>query len=163
MAQDNTLYNGQGSTWQLLLQFVAPGGPGSEHQAVERVAEAVGELGLQATEKERIEKAVGEALRNAAQREMRDPHHSPVSIRVWISGLSIADAMTRSGARRAGPQKRRGWGFFLLERQEGGPQAVQADSQRVIELYLYQETALARKGGGRERLEPMQHGNGSQE
>jgi hypothetical protein len=84
-------------------------------------------------------KALLEALRKATQQEGQDRHTSPVSIRVWVSGLSTAEARSNSKARKVSSQKHRGWGFFLLERHEDDQQAPQPESNRVIELYLYQE------------------------
>jgi hypothetical protein len=142
VTEDNALHLKRESAWQLLLQFVPAGEAGSEHQPVERVTEAVRELGLQPVEVDRIGKAVLEGLRKATQRERRDQHNSPVSIRVWTPSVSEEDpSPSSSGAQRVAQQKRRGWGYFLLERQEGDPQATQVESHRVIELYLYQETA----------------------
>lgn len=136
MTADSALSIEQDSAWQLLLQFVAPDGPASEHQSVERINEVVGELGLQPAEKERIEKAVSEAVRKATQREERDEHESPVSIRVWIAGDPYGSG---SDAQGVGREKRRDWGFFLLERQESDPRASAGESHHLVELCLYQE------------------------
>lgn len=141
VTEDDALHIKQGSEWQPLLEFLIPGGVAGEDQAVRRITEAVGELDLESAQKAQIEGSVVEALREAVQRDM---HHQPnlsVSIRVWVLGLSTAEAGSSSVARRVGPEKRRGWGFFLLQRQESDPPPGQVDPHRVIELYLYQETA----------------------
>lgn len=140
MAEGDALHNGQGSTWHLLLQFMLDGAAGIEHRAVVRVTAAVQELGLQPAEVQRIGQAVMEVLRKDMQRQDRDQSSSPVLIRVWISGASMKDP-ARSGpdAEGVGRQMHRGWGFFLLERQEGALQDTEVEAQRVIELYLYQE------------------------
>jgi hypothetical protein len=154
VAEDEALHNGRGSTWHLLVEFVADAGASSEHLSVERVTEALGGLGLQPAEVDRMGKALLEALRKATQQEGQDRHTSPVSIRVWVSGLSTAEARSNSAARKASSQKSRGWGFFLLERHEDDSRSVQAASHRVVELYLYQERASAQKLIGAEGLYP---------
>ena len=141
VTEDDALHIKQGSAWQLLLEFLAPGGVAGEDTAVRRIAEAVGELDVQAAQRARIEGAVTEALRKAVQPDLRDQHTSPASIRVWISDLHTAEARSSVGARRARAQTHRGWGFFVLERQEDDPHTREVESHRLIELYLYQETA----------------------
>jgi anti-sigma regulatory factor (Ser/Thr protein kinase) len=141
VTEDDALHIKQGAAWQLLLEFPAPGGVAGEDTAVQRIAEAVGELDVQAAQRARIEGAVVEALRKAVQRDLRDQHTSPMSIRVWISDLSTAKAIFSSGTRKVSSQKSRGWGFFLLERLEDDPHTKEVESHRLIELYLYQETA----------------------
>ncbi len=139
VAEDEALHNGAGSTWHLLVDFAPDAGASSEHLSVERVTKALGGLGLQPAEVDRMGKALLEALRKATKQEGQDRHTSPVSIRVWVSGLSTAKARSNSRARKVSSQKHRGWGFFLLERHEDDRQAPQPESNRVIELYLYQE------------------------
>jgi len=143
MTEDNARDCKQGSTWQLLLQFVPPDGPDSNRESVQRIMETIGVLGLQPGVAKRIEQAVMDALQNEAERRQRAQHHSAVSIRVLLSGLSPADLL-RPGSvtQRVRSQGGSGWGFFLLERQAGTPQATQVESPRVIELCLYQEHTL---------------------
>jgi hypothetical protein len=148
MTEDDVLRVKQGSAWQLLLQFVPPDGPASEGESVQRITEAVEELGLQPGVVKQIEEAAKEALREAMHREKRDQHRTAVCIRVWVSSLSTTDALRPSSdTRGVHSQKRSGWGFFLLERQGGDPRAAEVESSRVIELYLYQDTATTAKKG----------------
>lgn len=141
VTEDDGLHINQESAWQLLLEVLAPSGGASEDAAVQRIAEAVGALDVQAAQRARIEESVVEALRKAVPRGLRDQHTSLVSIRVWISDLHTAEARSNVGARRASAQAHRGWGFFLLERQEDDRNTKEVESHRLIELYLYQETA----------------------
>lgn len=142
MAEENAMQHiREGSAWQLLFEFLAPAGVACEDTAVQRIAEAVGELDVQAAQRVRMEGAVAEALRKAVQRDLQDQRTSPVSIRVWISDPRTAGARCNVGSRRARAQEHRGWGFFLLERQEDDPYTEEVESSRLIELYLYQETA----------------------
>jgi hypothetical protein len=144
VTEDDALHIKQGSAWQLLLEFLALGGAAGEDNAVQRITESVKELDVQVAQRARIEGAVVEALRKAVQQDMRDQHTLPVSIRVWISDQSTAEARCQVGARRARAQAQRGWGFFLLKRQEDDPHSI-VESHWLIELYLYQETARVKK------------------
>jgi hypothetical protein len=142
--RDDALQANQQSSWQLLLQFVLPGGPSSEQQSVQQISEAVEELCLQPAEVDRIGRAVMEALRQGTRRETGDPPHTPVSIRVWVSDMMRGDLLrSDSGTRGVGPGRRRGWGFFLVERQADAPEACAGESHHLIELYLYQEQRRA--------------------
>jgi hypothetical protein len=138
VTRDDALRTDQRSSWQLLLQFVLPSGSAGDCKPVRRIAEAAEELGLQPAEVNRIGRAVMEALRQHAQRETRDRRHTRVSIRVWVSDGAGRD-LARSGSdtRGASPGKRRGWGFFLVEKQES--QVSASEPHQLIELYLYQE------------------------
>jgi hypothetical protein len=142
MTEGNARHCKQGSTWRLLLQFVPPDGPDSNRESVQRIMEAVRELGLQPGVAKRIEQAVMDALQNETERRERAQHHSAVSIRILLSGLSSAEPLRPdSVTQRVRSQEGSGWEFFLLERQAGTPPSTQVESPRVIELYLYQETA----------------------
>jgi hypothetical protein len=142
--RDDALQANQQSSWQLLIQFVLPGGSAPERQSVQRVTETVGRLGLQLAELDRIEKAVMEALRQRTQWERRDQHHTILSVRVWVSdGTGGDSARPGSDTRSVGPGKRRGWGFFLVERQADAPETCAKESHHLIELYLYQEKGRA--------------------
>jgi hypothetical protein len=140
VTEHEALHTKQGSAWQLLLEFLTPGGVAGQDTAVKLIAEAVAELEVQPAQRSRIEGAVVEALQKAVQRDLRDQHASPASIRVWISDLHPAQARSNVGAPSPGALARRGWGFFLLERQEDDSRTKGVQSQRLIELYLYQET-----------------------
>ena len=145
MHRDDTWHINQGPEWQLLLQFIPPAGPVDEPQSVQRITEAMRELGLQPAEVERIRKAVVETLRETTRRGGQEQHHLAVLIRVWISR---ADARNR---RRSSPNAEPGdqpgscaYGFFMIQRQEDDLQASAGNSHQVIELYLYQESASRR-------------------
>jgi anti-sigma regulatory factor (Ser/Thr protein kinase) len=107
---------------------------------------AVQELGLPPPQMERIEKAVMEALRKATKRGHQDQHDLPVTVRIWISGAYTDDpSPSNSEAQQSDRRECRGWGFFLIQKQEDGPQVSAGDSHHVIELFLYQERVLAEK------------------
>jgi hypothetical protein len=147
VTEDNALHIKQESAWRLLVELFPSGGPGSEHQAVKRVTEAVQELGLQPAQVERIREALLEALREAKKRGNQGQHDLPVIVRTWISGAHPEDpSPSNSGAQQGDRRKCRGWGFFLIQKQ-GDPQVPAAEAHHVIELYLYQERELSRKDG----------------
>ena len=136
MIADDALHIAQDSAWQLLLEFVALDGSASELQSVERISELVRELGLHAAETERIETAVSRAVRRAAQRGEQDQHASRVCIRVWVAGDPDGSS---SDARGVGREKRRGWGFYLLERPGNNPQGSAGKPHHLVELCLFKE------------------------
>ena len=143
MTEDDALTFKQESTWQLLLQFVPPDGPDSRRESVQRIMAAVGELGLLPAVENRIKQAVMEALQTKGQQGKRDDHDPGSSVRVWLSDLPMADTWRSGSATRTGrPRTSGGWGFFVLERQAGDAQVTQVGSRRVVELCLYQESAL---------------------
>jgi hypothetical protein len=135
--------------WPLLAEFAAPGEPDDHQHLTERVTGIVQELGLQPAGVERIQKAVVEALRRVARRGNQDQHSLPLRVRIWISDPHTKDLLpSSSGVHQSDPQERRGWGFFLIERQIDDAQASAGQSHHVIELYLYQERERSREQPG---------------
>ena len=65
-----------------------PSEPGNEHPAMERVAEAVKELGLPAQRLERLKTAVAEATMNAMEHGSRYRSEVPVVIQVLFRVLN---------------------------------------------------------------------------
>ncbi len=145
MSQYDASHTNRGPTWRLLLELLPVAGAADDHQPVEQVTNAIWSLGLQPAEAERIEKALLETLQKFAQGEGQDQARPLVAIRLWYSGPSTADTRPSSDTGRVGEQKPGAWGFFLLERREDEPETTDGRSHRIIELYLYQESSLARK------------------
>jgi hypothetical protein len=142
MRKNDTWHINRESAWQLLLQFILPTGPAGEPQCVQRIAEAVRDLGLQPAEVERIGKAVAETLREATRRGGQEQYDLPALIRVWTSRADARDC--RRSSPDAEPGDRPGscaYGFFMIQRQEDDLQAPAGNPHRVIELYLYWENA----------------------
>jgi hypothetical protein len=140
MIRQDAWQHGPGSNWQLLLAVLA----GGEDEAMKRIADAVEEVGLEPAQKERIARAVVDMLRDARQRDVRGRLGHWVSVRVWVSGRRAAEAGSAAEGGSDGAQRGRGWGFFLLERQEDASPDLETGPHRVIELYLYQESSRTR-------------------
>jgi hypothetical protein len=147
MTTDDALHIKPKVTWQLVLEFVSPFGQASDCEAVQRIREAVGDLGLQPVAVRRMESAVLEALQTEAQRQRPGQHCPAISVRVWLGAQPPRGGAQHSDleGQRVHSQEGSGWGFFLLERHEEGRQAPGTEPPRVIELCLYQESALARQ------------------
>jgi len=138
VTEDDALHSLPDPAWQLLAAFSLPTEPGSEHQSVERVAGAVQELGLPPAQVKRLRNAVMEALREATRRVTQDQHYLPVIVRIWILDAYTQDpSPCNSEAQPDNRRGRRGWGFFLVQKQGDDAQASTGESHHVIELFLY--------------------------
>jgi hypothetical protein len=148
MRKDDTWHINQKSTWQLLLQFVSADGPASERESVQRVTEAVQELGLPSSQVEQIGKAVTGVLQKATKRGLQDRPEKPVTVRIWVSdGYTGGRTRSSSHGQGGGRQARGGWGFFVVQKQAEEPQASARGAHHLVELFLYQEGEHARKRG----------------
>jgi anti-sigma regulatory factor (Ser/Thr protein kinase) len=143
------------SAWDTLAEFSLPSEAGNEREAVRRVAELVGPLGLGPARTERLKTAVAEATLNAIEHGNRFRADLPVAIRVVTSkaGRALAVAVTDQGtsgplpervvpdlsAKLAGQQSPRGWGFFLIEKMVDDLRVTSDDAHHTIELFLYLE------------------------
>jgi serine phosphatase RsbU (regulator of sigma subunit)/anti-sigma regulatory factor (Ser/Thr protein kinase) len=140
--------NGVGDT---LAEFEIASEEGNERAAMERVAEAIGGLGLSESRLDRLKTAVAEATMNAMEHGNRYQADLPVAIQVLASddlvrvritdrggGEQIPDAETPDlEAKLAGDQKPRGWGLFLIERMVDEMQVVSDDVHHTVELGLH--------------------------
>ncbi len=144
----------EGLGWRTITAFVLPGTRGSEHEAMERVAEAVRELRLPVARLEQLKTAVAEAVLNAVEHGSHIQPTLSVQIRVsvpdarGVGGVRLTDhgrgAMPASQApnRRVsfeGRQTGRGWGFFLIEKIVDRARVASDETCHTIELILYQE------------------------
>ena len=144
----------EGLEWRTITAFILPGSPGSERQAIERVAEAVRELRLPSARLERLKIAVAEAVVNAIEHGCRFEAELPVQVRVSVSvvkravSVSVTDqgcgaipASQRSDLQTKldGWQSPWGGGFFLIEKMGNRLRAASDESHYTVELFLYQE------------------------
>jgi serine phosphatase RsbU (regulator of sigma subunit)/anti-sigma regulatory factor (Ser/Thr protein kinase) len=112
-----------------LTAFSLPGTPGNEREAMDRVAAAVADLGLQGDRLERLKTAVSETAMNAIEYGSQGRDDVPFDVEVTVTSADIVvrvtdralsgplptDAETPDIERKlAGEQKPRGWGLFLI-------------------------------------------------
>ncbi len=125
--------------WQPLLQIAPSGGSVADAQLVARIADALWGLGLEPAEVERIGQALMAKLYKTRQRE----EWNLARVSIWVRMPAVSDtkgpARTCPAVQSVRTCTRGGWGFFVLEGDEGRPHQTRGRSDRVIELYLYQE------------------------
>jgi anti-sigma regulatory factor (Ser/Thr protein kinase) len=145
----------------ILLEFELPGAPGNERTAMNRVAEAVGPLGLQPARLERLKTAVSEATMNAIEYGSGSDPNVPVGIavasldgevRVRITDRALGGPIPGDDAEQpdleaklAGLQKARGWGLFLIRNMVDRVDLTPGDGRQTVTL------TMALKGGDDER------------
>jgi anti-sigma regulatory factor (Ser/Thr protein kinase) len=141
--------------WQTLAEFVLPSRPNNaspslvvaggdnDHQATAQIAEIVRPLNLPATHLERLKTAVTEAVLNVMAPSRRYQANRPVLVRVLVSEKSLPVDQSRTpapgGAKLAGQQSPRGWGFFLIEKMMDELPVTDGQAHHTIELFLYLE------------------------
>ena len=135
-----------------LLTFELPGAPGNERVAMERVAEAVGPLGLEPARLERLKTAVSEATMNAIEYGSSSDPEVPVEISVASSNGELHVRITDRAlggpipgddaeqpdleAKLAGLQKARGWGLFLIRSMVDKVDVIPGDGRQTVTLTL---------------------------
>jgi anti-sigma regulatory factor (Ser/Thr protein kinase) len=140
-----------------LLSLELPGAPGNERVAMDRVAEAVGPLGLDPARLERLKTAVSEATMNAIEYGSGGSPDIPVDIVVTSGGGEIRVRITDRAlggpipgddaeepdleAKLAGLQKARGWGLFLIRNMVDRVDVIPGDGRQTVTL------AMALTGG----------------
>jgi anti-sigma regulatory factor (Ser/Thr protein kinase) len=135
----------------MLTEFEVASAEGNERAAMERVAEAIEDLGISEPKLERLKTAVAEATMNAMEHGNHYQEDLPVAIQVLCSddllrvritdrggGERIPDAETPDlEAKLAGEQKPRGWGLFLIERMVDEMQVTSDEVHHTVELGLH--------------------------
>ncbi|GIK40885.1 MAG: hypothetical protein BroJett011_47180 [Chloroflexota bacterium] len=147
----------QEHTWQTLIEFTLSGESDSERLAADRVAEAMQKLNWPAALQERLRLALAKSARNALERSRLDGSEASLIVRVLVpessetteEGGQAGNEPGQGGvsarvARQVRRPSSRGWGFFLVQKQEDNPQASAGKSYHLIELFLYQEREHAR-------------------
>jgi serine phosphatase RsbU (regulator of sigma subunit)/anti-sigma regulatory factor (Ser/Thr protein kinase) len=145
----------------ILLEFELPGAPGNERTAMDRVAQAVGPLGLQPARLERLKTAVSEATMNAIEYGSGSDPEVPVGIvvaslngevRVRITDRAMGGPIPGDEAEQpdleaklAGLQKARGWGLFLIRKMVDRVDVTPGDGRQTVTL------AMTLKGDDDER------------
>ena len=137
-----------------LVELSVPSEPGNERLTMERVAEAVKELGLSEQRLERLKTAVGEATMNAMEHGNRYNPEVPVKIQVLASDADLLVRITDQGgspvplpdkevpdleAKLEGLQSPRGWGLFLIKNMVDEMHITSDAVHHTIELVMHLE------------------------
>jgi serine phosphatase RsbU (regulator of sigma subunit)/anti-sigma regulatory factor (Ser/Thr protein kinase) len=140
----------QDSQERLLAELSIPSAPGNERQAMEQVAAAVAELGIEPARMERLKTAVAEATMNAMEHGSHYQEDQPVDIRVSATPQRLRIAITDHGggqvlapagtpdleAKLQGQQSPRGWGLFLIENMVDELNVISDQSHHTLELFF---------------------------
>jgi serine phosphatase RsbU (regulator of sigma subunit)/anti-sigma regulatory factor (Ser/Thr protein kinase) len=142
---------------RVLAEFQVASTPGNEREAMDRVAEVVGPLGLTGARLEQLKTAVAEATMNAIEHGNRERGDVPVDVSVRTANGRLAVAVTDRGgrpehmdlapeapdldAKLAGLQSPRGWGLFLIEKMVDEIHESTSDDLHTVELVLHLEGA----------------------
>ena len=135
---------------RLLAEFSVPSEPGNERLAMERVAEAIGELQVRGENLERLKTAVAEATMNAMEHGNHYRAESPVLIEVSASDTQLCVKITDEGsgppafhsetpdleAKLEGRQTPRGWGLFLIKNMVDDMEVTGDKHHHTVELIL---------------------------
>ena len=146
-----------------LAEFSVASEPDNERLAMQRVAEAVRELGLPPRRLERLKTAVAEATMNAMEHGNRYRPELPVQIAVLASPAELAVRITDQGsgegsapigdpetpdleAKLANQQTPRGWGLFLIKSMVDELRVSGDAHHHTIELIVRLDGADGAKG-----------------
>ena len=144
-------------TWHILAELSVPSEPGNERRAIEVVADAIKDVGLEGQRLERLKTAVAEATMNAMEHGNHYRPEVPVKIRVLSSEADLVVRITDQGgspvpdpdegapdleAKLEGLQTPRGWGLFLINNMVDEMHVTSDESHHTIEVVMHLE------GGG---------------
>jgi serine phosphatase RsbU (regulator of sigma subunit)/anti-sigma regulatory factor (Ser/Thr protein kinase) len=139
---------------QLVTAFSIPGEEGNERLAMDRVAAAVGGLGLAPPRLERLKTAVSETAMNAIEYGSQGNPDVPVDIVVETTAETIVVRVTDralSGGvpsepeapdierKLAGDQKPRGWGLFLIKNMVDSMDVTSDGTDQTVTLTMVRE------------------------
>ncbi len=137
-----------------LAEFRVPSEPGNERMAMQKVAEAIGELKICGEDLERLKTAVAEATMNAMEHGNNYRAEVPVKIQVLVVDQDLMVRITDSGsgpppaqagavpdleAKLEGMQTPRGWGLFLIKRMVDDMSITGDDGHHTVELVVHLE------------------------
>jgi anti-sigma regulatory factor (Ser/Thr protein kinase) len=138
---------------ELLAQFELPSLEGNERVAIEKVAEVVGQLGLETTRLEKLKTAVGETVMNAIEHGNENDPDLAVGVKVAADSIRVTVKVTDNGgdkeipdavtpdleAKLAGEQTPRGWGLFLIEQMVDEVNTARENGHHIVELVMNRE------------------------
>jgi serine phosphatase RsbU (regulator of sigma subunit)/anti-sigma regulatory factor (Ser/Thr protein kinase) len=138
----------------VITAFSVRGEEGNERLAMDRVAAAIGDLGLAPARLERLKTAVSEATMNAIEYGSQGNPDIPVDVAVETTAEAIVVRITDralSGAvpddaeapdlerKLAGEQKARGWGLFLIKNMVDSMDVTSDGSTQTVTLTMARE------------------------
>jgi anti-sigma regulatory factor (Ser/Thr protein kinase)/NACalpha-BTF3-like transcription factor len=138
---------------RLVTSFTLPSVEGNELVAINKVAEAVGSLGLDPRRLERLKTAVGEAVMNAIEHGNENNPDLEVGVEVKATPAAVRVRVSDQGgdkvipdvqapdleAKLAGEQTPRGWGLFLIEKMVDEVRTEVHNGFHIIELVMNRE------------------------
>jgi serine/threonine-protein kinase RsbW len=143
--------------WRTLAEFSLPSTPGSERQAMERVALIARTAGIKPAALERLKTAVAEATLNAMEHGNHYRAELPVRLAVRRSTATLRVDICDQGAGDIQPagdppglQSPRGWGMFLIQRMVDEMKVTTGSDGHTVQLIMYlsygsQDTSTPRK------------------
>jgi len=137
----------------LQAEFNVPSWPGNERLAIQKVSEAVQDLGLSSSRLEKLRTAVGEATMNAMEHGNQYQEDLPVHIRLQASNEKLSVFISDHGggqripeaaapdleAKLDGLQSPRGWGLFLIQNMVDDLKVTSDETHHTVELILHLE------------------------
>ena len=149
-----------GSGARVLADFALPSAPENARRVMDRVADAVRELGLPPRQLERLKTAVSEAAMNAIEHGNHNDPELPVAVQVIATDAELAVRITDQGgddaipepetpdldAKVAGLQTPRGWGLFLIKNMVDDMRTSSDERHHTIELVLRLDRERGRDG-----------------
>lgn len=138
---------------EVLAEFVVASVEGNERLAIERVADVVGPLGLDAARMEKLKTAVGETVMNAIEHGNENDPELDVTVKVAASQQRLTVRVADNGgdkdipeaatpdleAKVAGEQTPRGWGLFLIEQMVDEVNTARENGHHIVELVMNRE------------------------
>jgi serine/threonine-protein kinase RsbW len=130
--------------WRTLAEFSLPSTPGSERQAMERVALIARTAGLRPAALERLKTAVAEATLNAMEHGNHYRAELPVRLAVRRSTATLRVDICDRGEGELHPagdppaqQSPRGWGMFLIQNMVDELILTSGSEGHTIQLIMY--------------------------
>lgn len=135
---------------RVLVEFEEKSAAGNERRVMQRVADAVKDVGLEPKRFERLKTAVSEAAMNAIEHGNHSDASLPVHVRVSTTARELTVRIVDNGggteipeaetpdleAKLAGLQKPRGWGLFLIKNMVDDLRTHTTATHHTVELVM---------------------------
>jgi hypothetical protein len=123
--------NNSDPIWQMFASFWLVNEPGNPRLAADKVVAIVHQLNWAAANLAQIEQTVYRAAQSALDR-------GSIGSRLLVRLFMRLEGDAAAGIPPA-PKAGRGWGFFLVQREEASSSPLANAKDTMIELFLYQE------------------------